>query len=293
MFDIYPKISIVTPVFNQKDFIEVCIRSILDQNYPNLEYIIIDGGSTDGTTDIIKKYADRIQYWISEPDKGIYHALQKGFRRSTGEIMGWLNSDDILHTNSLFILAEIFGSSNDINWLQGLPTVIDKKGRVVYSRKARHDKYEFLMKDYHDGLFIQQESTYWTRRLWDKSGAFISLEYKIAGDYELWMRFFKYSTLFVTNALIGAFRYRGKGQLSKDHYSEYLYECDKITDASVNDLSREEVSALKKRQKLKKMRWFPLLSKLIFPSEAKMKLNMNDEVYFDFNEYKFKMQSGD
>src|SRR5450432_2242376 len=92
--DIYPTISIVTPVFNQIDFVEDCIRSILDQNYPNLEYIIIDGGSTDGTTDIIEKYTDQIQYWISEPDHGIYHALQKGFQRSTGEIMGWLNSDD-------------------------------------------------------------------------------------------------------------------------------------------------------------------------------------------------------
>jgi glycosyltransferase involved in cell wall biosynthesis len=288
MLDLYPKISIVTPVFNQKEFIEDCIRSILNQNYPNLEYIIVDGGSTDGTTEIIKKYETKIHYWISEPDNGLYDALQKGFLKSTGDIMGWLNSDDILHTKSLFTIAEIFASSNDINWVQGLPTVIDKNGRVVYTRKARRDKYEFLLKEYHDGLFIQQESTYWRRKLWDKSGAFISLEYKIAGDYELWMRFFKHSTMYVTNALIGAFRYRGKGQLSKDHYSEYLNECDKITDASVNDLSQEEVSVFKRRQKIKR---FPLMSRLIFLRGSGVKKKDSHEIYFDFNEYKFKKHS--
>jgi glycosyltransferase involved in cell wall biosynthesis len=287
MPDIYPKISIVTPVFNQEEFIEDCIRSILDQNYPNLEYLIIDGSSTDGTTDIIKKYAGKIQYWVSESDNGLYHALQKGFQKTTGEIMGWLNSDDILLQHSLFTIAEIFGNYSDINWLQGLPTVIDNQNRIVYSRRARQDKYEFLMKDYHDGIFIQQESTYWRRNLWEKAGSFISTDYNIAGDFELWMRFFEQGILYGTDALIGSFRYRGKGQMSKDNYPEYLDECDKIVNAAVSRLSGDELSIFKKKLKMKRMKErYPLFSKITTRMGATDKAN--NEVYFDFKDYKFK-----
>ena len=83
----YPKISIITPSYNQAKYLEQTMLSILDQNYPNLEYIVIDGGSTDGSIDIIKKYEDRLTYWVSEPDNGLYHALQKGFEKTTGEIV--------------------------------------------------------------------------------------------------------------------------------------------------------------------------------------------------------------
>src|SRR5690606_11897786 len=122
----YQKISIVRPYFNRKTHLEEAIRSVLDQRYPNLEYIIIDGGSTDGSVDIIRKYETHLAYWVSEPDNGMYHAIQKGFQMSSGEIMGWLNSDDRLHTNSLFTLAEIFSQFSDVNWVQGIPTVIDE-----------------------------------------------------------------------------------------------------------------------------------------------------------------------
>jgi len=287
MPEVYPKISIVTAVFNQREFIEDCIRSILDQNYPNLEYLVIDGGSTDGTTEIIKKYADKLQYWVSEPDNGLYFALQKGFQRATGEIMGWLNSDDVLHKNSLFTIAEIFGSNNDIKWMQGLPTVIDNKNRIVFSREARKDRYEFLLKEYHDGIFIQQESTYWRRDLWERAGSFISTNFEFAGDFELWTRFFEQETLYGTNALIGSFRYRGTGQISKDHYLEYITECDKIIDAAVCKLAGAELSMYKNRLKMKRRKErFPLFSKIMASKGIVNKTN--NEVNFDFKEYKFK-----
>ena len=90
----YPKISIVTPSFNQGKYIEQTIQSVLTQNYPNLEYIIIDGGSTDKTVDIIKKYEQQLSYWVTEPDKGQTDAINKGFAKCTGEIFNWINSDD-------------------------------------------------------------------------------------------------------------------------------------------------------------------------------------------------------
>src|SRR6266849_8736336 len=112
-----PKISLITPVFNSARYIEQTIRSALSQNYPNLEYFIIDGGSTDGSIDIIRKYESQISGWLSEPDKGMYDALNKGFARTTGEIMGWINSGDLLHTNGLFVVGNVFSCFADVEWL--------------------------------------------------------------------------------------------------------------------------------------------------------------------------------
>ena len=209
----YPKISIVTPTFNQGNFIEESILSVIEQQYPNLEYIIMDGGSTDSTIEIIKKYEKQLTYWVSEKDNGMYDALNRGFQRATGEIMGWLNSDDLLIKKSLFTLADIFHNNPDIHWVQGFPCVADESGRIVYQRPQRSSKFSFYLKEYRDGIFIQQESTYWRRNLWEKSGSTISVDYKFAGDFELWMRFFKHADQFITPALIGAFRMR-QGQIS-------------------------------------------------------------------------------
>ena len=107
----YPKISIITPSFNQGAFIEETIRSILLQNYPNLEYIIIDGGSTDNTVDVIKKYEPWLTYWVSEKDRGQSHAINKGLEKCTGEICNWINSDDCLTANSLHHIQKSFSNA--------------------------------------------------------------------------------------------------------------------------------------------------------------------------------------
>jgi glycosyltransferase involved in cell wall biosynthesis len=233
----YPKISIITPNYNGAQFLEETILSVIGQNYPNLEYIIADGGSTDGSVEIIKKYETKLKCWISEPDKGLYYALQKGFDKSTGEIMGWINSDDKLIGNSLFILSDIFNQNKSINWLQGYPTVIDEKSRIVFHRPHAFKREYFLCKSYKSGSFIQQESTFWRRSLWVKAGTKISTEYKYAGDFELWIRFFNYDRLYITTAIIGSFRVRTAGQISQVYYKEYLAECNEITDKDYQKLS--------------------------------------------------------
>ena len=249
----YPKISIVTPCFNQKEYIGECIESILSQQYPNLEYIIIDGGSTDGTVDIIRQYADKLHFWMSASDSGLYDALNKGFSYATGEIMGWLNSDDILHRKSLFTIGQIFSDLPQVQWLQGYPCVIDSNGRVVYHRPQRSTKYSFYLKEYHDGIFIQQESTYWRRDLWVKSGSCISTEYKYAGDFELWIRFFNFAKLYNSQALLGAFRVR-KGQLSEINLKEYLMECDVVIDRYAKLLTAKELAEIASMKRLQNRR---------------------------------------
>jgi glycosyltransferase involved in cell wall biosynthesis len=217
----YPKITIVTPNYNLGAYLEQTILSVLNQNYPNLEYVIIDGGSTDNSIDIIKKYEKELTYWISESDNGMYEAIQKGFDRSTGEIMGWLNSDDMLVPNGLFTLAEVFSTFPAVNWVQGRPSSWDEKGRLIdIGMLKRWNKYHFYIGKYQ---WIQQESTYWTRKIWEKSGGKLNTGLKLAGDFELWLRFFGYEKLYTVSALIGGFRFR-KEQLSKSNEQEYLKE---------------------------------------------------------------------
>lgn len=250
----YPRISIITPNYNMGNFLEETIKSVVSQEYPNLEYIIVDGGSSDNSIDIIKKYESQLTFWVSEPDRGLYDALSKGFARSTGEIMGWLNSDDILHTRSLFTIAEIFSEFNNVNWLQGYPTVIDEMGRVVYHRAPRHSKFAFYLHDYRDGIFIQQESTFWTRKLWKNAGGYVSTDYKYAGDFELWMRFYRKEKLYTTTVFLGAFRKRKTGQLSFLNYENYLLECDDIISHGLINLERNEKKILKRIRLIRRLK---------------------------------------
>ena len=124
--------------------------SILDQGYPNLEYIVIDGGSTDQSVEIIKKYGNRLSHWVSEPDSGMYDAINKGFNVATGEIMCWLNSDDIHLEQSLFKVALLFQQNPKMQWLRGYPTIIDMEDSIIFSVHWNESKSKigFLKKVY-------------------------------------------------------------------------------------------------------------------------------------------------
>ncbi len=241
----WPRISIVTPSYNSVRFIEDTINSVISQKYPNLEYIIIDGGSTDGTIDIIKKYESHLAAWISESDNGMYHAIQKGFEKSSGEIMAWINSDDMYHRNSLFTVADIFGSFPQVNWLSGLSTVYDESGRTVYAVHSRlFTEFDFYN---HDFKWIQQESVFWRRSLWNKAGGSLNTNLKYAGDFDLWLRFLHLDNLYVTHALLGGFRSRSD-QISITHKDDYIYEIEKSL--SLHPLSKDKLKILRRYQKI-------------------------------------------
>jgi len=209
----WPKLSIVTPSFNQGRFIERTIRCILLQGYPDLEYIVIDGGSTDETLKIIEKYQEWIAYWVSEPDTGMYDALNKGFAQSTGDIMAWSPTGDVYEPGALNIVGQIFRQKSEVEWLTSLFKIkCDEEGREL----ARYRVKGFNRKAFESGLHtprgkgatryaIQQQSTFWRRSLWERCGGGMDTSMKGAGDFELWSRFFLHSELYSLNWPIGVF----------------------------------------------------------------------------------------
>lgn len=263
----YPIISVVTPVYNQAKYLEQTILSIVNQGYPNLEYIIIDGGSTDGTVDIIKKYEKHLAYWVSEPDKGMYHAIQKGFERSTGEIMCWLNSDDVFFDKCLFAIADVFTQHPKVEWFSGKSASIDTKGMIIGVddiEEIRFTKYDFYL---NRGFWVPQASTIWRRSIWEKIGGSLDTNLRLAGDFDLWLRFINVAPQYVVNTLIGTYRVR-EGQLSQ-MMDKYMAEVE--TSVKNHPLPAEELPLLSKYEC--KLKWAEKINKWkVFNGERVVRL---------------------
>ncbi len=221
----YPTISVVVVNYNLGKYLDDALRSVVEQDYPALQLIVIDGGSTDNSLEVIRKYETHINYWVSEADKGQYDAVQKGFARATGEIMYWLNSDDMLQRRALFVVAEVFQTFPEIQWLTGLASEYHPDGLIIQRITLPWCRWSRLRYLTYDFQFVQQESTFWRRELWEKAGGTMSTELKLAGDMELWARFFRHAKLYTVQSLLGGFRYRREGQRSRDFRDNYLSEC--------------------------------------------------------------------
>ena len=181
-----PKISIVTPSFNQAPYLEAAIRSVLDQEYPNLEYMVIDGGSTDGSPAIIQKYAGRLAYWVSEPDRGQSHAINKGFARATGEIIGWLNSDDYYLPGTLFAVAETLREETGNFAMVGHCIYVPDDGSDSIVAKGHFASLDRLMQ-FWKGYQMPQPSIFWRREAAAAAGE-LDESLHLTMDFDYWVR---------------------------------------------------------------------------------------------------------
>lgn len=188
--ELAPRITIVTPSYNQAAFLEATILSVLNQDYPNLEYIIIDGGSTDGSVEVIRSYQDRLAYWISEPDRGQCHAINKGFALATGDWLAWLNSDDIYLPGALWEVARIIQAKRECNWVVGVVEYADAalKQLGVFAPVCDTDNWlDFVCTKRKNGTALPQAGSFWSRKAWNAAGQ-LDESFHYAMDHEYWGR---------------------------------------------------------------------------------------------------------
>ena len=179
-----PLVSIVTPSFNQSIFLEDTIRSVLDQDYGNIEYILIDGGSTDGSLEIIRKYADRLAYWVSEKDLGQTDALNKGFAAAHGSVLAWLNSDDTYNPGAISEAVDYLTAHPDTGMVYADLDFIDENNRVIGRFPAAQTDLQRLRRGY---VHIPQPASFFRAEHWRKVGP-LDPTFYFAMDYDLWVR---------------------------------------------------------------------------------------------------------
>lgn len=221
------KISVITPSYNQAQYIERTMKSVLSQDYTDIEYIVMDGGSTDGTVDVIKKYSDQISYWRSEKDSGQSEAINKGLKKATGEVVAFINSDDTYEPGALSAVAKFFQDNPEARWAYGMCRIVSSEDKEI--RKAITWYKNQLLKKYSYAKllsenFISQPATFWRRGLHEEFGFFDEKDHWCM-DYEFWLRIGKRYPAGVINRYLADFRYHldsKSGQEDKTKFQEEL-----------------------------------------------------------------------
>jgi GT2 family glycosyltransferase len=219
-----PTISIVTPSFGQGHFLERTLYSVVNQNYPALEYFVQDGGSTDDTVDVLRRFEGSLTDWVSEPDEGQADAINRGFARTSGEIMAYLNSDDLLLPGALAYVASYFKAHPEIDVLYGHRVMIDEHdGHIGSQILPPHDDEELALLD-----FVPQETLFWRRSAWEAAGGQIDASLRFAMDWDLLLRF-RESGAKIERAprLLGAFRVHEE-QKTATWFDQCLLECEAL-----------------------------------------------------------------
>ena len=183
----YPKITIVTPVYNNVKYIKNCIVSVLNQNYPNLEYIVIDGASTDGTAEIIKKYKDKLAYYVSEKDRGQTHALNKGFAKATGDVFAWLNADEEYLSGTLMEVGKAFLADTELDFFFGNRVIIDENHNEIGRKRwaPMHPKWHLLYRM----SVLPTDASFWRARAHRLTGSLDEENFpRLSMDYDWLLR---------------------------------------------------------------------------------------------------------
>ncbi|MBT4739112.1 MAG: glycosyltransferase [Rhodospirillaceae bacterium] len=230
------RLCLVTVNYNYAPYLEDCMASIINQRgFDRVDYVVMDAGSTDGSVEIIESHQEKLQHWQSEPDDGMYHGVEAGFAKSDAEIMGWLNSDDMLAPWAIQTALDIFDQLPEVQWITSrYPMQARKDGLVMKADfMPGVDQWGFYNGEHikSSGLptsgWIVQDSTFWRRSLWDEAGGTFDHTLSLACDFELWARFIEKADCHVVPVPLGIYRFQGdnKAVVSRDEYRD---ECVKV-----------------------------------------------------------------
>jgi len=203
-----PLVTIVTPSFNQRPYLEAAMRSVLDQDYPHIEYILVDGGSTDGSVDLLRSYSGRLSSWSSEPDSGQTEAINRGFERARGEILAWLNSDDVYVPGAVRQAVDYLTAHPEVGMVYGDADYIDASGERLGRFPSAPTDYLRLRRGY---VHIPQQAAFFRARLWRMVGP-LDESFHFAMDYDLWVRLAALSPIAYHPRLWAGFRLHAAGK---------------------------------------------------------------------------------
>jgi len=235
-------VSIITPSYNQAPFLEQTIQSVLEQDYPHIEYIVVDGGSTDNSAEIIKTYADRLAYWISERDSGQSEAINKGFARANGEIVAWLNSDDYYMRNTISVVVRCFEQNPDAVMLYGDMLAVDEEGQTINVLKYKQLSLEDLL----CFQIVGQPSVFFRRSALHKTGL-LDPSFHFMLDHHLWIRLAEQGRILHIPQVWSAARYHPQAK-NRARAAEFGREAFRVLDwAKKQPGLAESVARVKRR----------------------------------------------
>lgn len=264
-----PRLSIIIPSFNQAEFLEETILSIINQSYKNFELIIIDGGSSDGSVDIIKRYINEITYWVSEEDKGQTHAINKGFKKAKGDLVCWMNSDDVFCKDAFMKVAELCEEHPDTDVFTGDKIHINQKGKELFvQRYAPYRLYTFA----NDKMAMCNQACFWKRSVFERIG-FLDESIQFAMDYEYFVRMGVAGLSFIHRPiLIGKQRYYIGTKTSDAKWQKILYQNQ---EEIIKRYGLKRNLILKLRSKLGRLIYYVLSGNVSYVFE-----NKNSEIGF-------------
>lgn len=231
----FPRITIITPALSRNEWLEATVRSVVYQDYPNLEYIIIEDGASAERRSILDRYASYFSWLTCPPGTELCAALNLAFRKSTGEILGWLEPGDMLHTNAVAVIGGVFAAMPTVEWITGRPFNFSPSGMPTGMKQLeRWSRIRFLAGG---NKYIHRDTTFWRRSLWERAGGALATEYGLAGEFDLFVRFFRHARLYSVDALIGGFRTHPGFFTASGIHQRYNKMCDQIADRELASVS--------------------------------------------------------